>query len=84
MIVKCKRDGKTVSVEVAYKSCPKKSCFRIGEDKGTFVQGRGYTQYHKKIQLVCFQRHLNGCPLASVCRFCHLGCPEGELCPKNH
>jgi hypothetical protein len=82
MLVKCKRDGKSVTVDVSYKTCPKKSCFRIGEDKGTFVQGRGYVRYHEKVRLVCFWRHLHGCPTASVCRVCHTSYPEGEICPK--
>lgn len=80
MFVKAKRDGRTVQVDVAYKTCPKKSCFHIGEDKGTFVQGRGYVQYHKKVRLVCFTRHLQGCPVASVCRLCGTVSPEGEIC----
>jgi len=82
MIVKCKRDGRKVSVEVSYKTCPNKSCFQIGEDKGTFVQGRGYVKYHDKVRLVCFRRHLHGCPTASVCRICHTSYPEGEVCTK--
>jgi hypothetical protein len=83
MMVRCKRDGKSVMVDVSYKSCPKKSCFRIGEDKGLFVQGRGYVKYHDKVRLVCFQRHLHGCPTASVCRVCRTCSPEGETCQNQ-
>jgi hypothetical protein len=36
---------------------------RAGEDKGTFVQGRGYTSYHKVPKPVCMTRHLHGCPI---------------------
>lgn len=84
MLVKCKRDGKTVQVDVSYKTCPSKSCFRIGEDKGTFVQGKGYVKYHDKVRLVCWQRHIDGCPTTSICRFCHTMFPEGEVCDRNH
>jgi len=45
-------------------------CFVVGEDKGTFAQGVGYTSYHKKVHLVCWTRHLNGCPRIGVCPSC--------------
>jgi len=83
MFVKVKRDSRTVQVDVAYKSCPSKPCFWLGEDKGNFVQGRGYTSYHKKILFVCFTRHLHGCPASSVCRFCHVISPPGEVCSNS-
>jgi hypothetical protein len=47
--------------------CPTLDCFHVGEDKGTFAQGRGYTSYHKVARLVCMTRHLHGCPIAAVC-----------------
>ena len=34
----------------------------VAEDKGSFTQGRGYTSYYKHPQLVCWHRHINGCP----------------------
>jgi hypothetical protein len=71
----------TLNVDVSYKSCAKKSCFRMMQDKGTFVQGRGYTQYYKNPQWVCGTRHLHGCPTTSQCRICHIKSPEGEVCP---
>lgn len=83
MLVKAKRDGRSIMVEVSRKSCPQKSCFWIGEDKGTFVQGRGYVRYHDKVRMVCMRRHLYGCPTASICRFCHSAFPEGEVCEKE-
>ena len=43
------------------KVCPFRSCLSPNEDKGTYVQGRGYTSYHKNPKLVCWNRHLRGC-----------------------
>jgi hypothetical protein len=57
-------------VDVVDSLCAKRHCFRYGEDKGTFVQGRGYTGYHKKPRPVCMNRHLNGCPHCAVCLDC--------------
>ena len=57
------------NVDVCHKDCPKQECFHLGQDKGTFVQGRGYTSYHKTPLWVCMTRHLHGCP-------------EGWLCPE--
>jgi hypothetical protein len=45
------------------RKCQFRSCFRPGEDKGSFVQGRGYVSYHKVPKKVCMTRHLHGCPL---------------------
>lgn len=58
------------SFDVLDKECVSRPCFWPGEDKGIYVQGRGYTSYHKKPRKVCMQRHLYGCPTASVCVDC--------------
>ena len=42
--------------------CRYRECFQHGENKGTFIPGRGYTSYHKKPIHVCMTRHMNGCP----------------------
>lgn len=50
-------------VDVLDGLCPLRSCYHRGEDKGTFVQGRGYTSYHRDgPRLVCGQRQYHGCP----------------------
>lgn len=43
--------------------CNWRACFGVGENVGTFVQGRGYTSYYSKPVLVCTVRHHHGCPL---------------------
>ena len=57
-------------VDVLDRACFERPCFRRGEDKGTFVQGRGYTSYHPQPRRVCMTRHLLGCPDNSVCPEC--------------
>lgn len=63
-------------VEVVHKGCTTRSCFALGFDKGTFVQGVGYRSYHRdhKGNLVeypvCGTRHYHGCPVLSVCPLC--------------
>ena len=42
--------------------CEFRRCLSVGEDKGAFSPGRGYTTYYKKPKLVCFARHNHGCP----------------------
>lgn len=69
MIVR--HDNKKVDVVDA--SCPIRTCFRLGQDKGSFVQGRGYTNYHKAQKWVCMRRHLHGCPTEWVCEACRYG-----------
>lgn len=49
-------------VEVLDSLCPYRRCYWRGEDKGTFVQGRGYTSYYKTPYIVCWTRHTKGCP----------------------
>ena len=64
-----KHNGK--QVDALDKQCPKRTCFQLGQDKGTFVAGRGYTSYHKEPRWVCLRRHLHGCPSAGVCANCN-------------
>jgi hypothetical protein len=62
---------------------PHLKCFVIGEDKGTYVPGRGYTSYHKQMALVCWTRHLNGCPSIGKCPRCNtVAAPhiQGDTC----
>jgi len=57
-------------VDVSRKDCANRTCFVLGFDKGTYVQGRGYTSYHKKERPVCFTRFMHGCPMNSICPVC--------------
>lgn len=60
-------------VEVKDRECAKRECFALGFDKGSFTQGRGYTNYHtdskgRRVEKpVCATRHYHGCPVNSVC-----------------
>jgi len=70
-------------VDVKDENCRCRNCYSLGFDKGTFVQGMGYTHYHKKPLPVCWTRHLNGCPHVSVCPQCRTLQVEGVLdCEK--
>lgn len=51
------------NVDVSDKFCIARTCFHVGEDKGSFTVGRGYTSYHAKPVLVCMTRHCHGCPI---------------------
>lgn len=42
--------------------CAFRECCQPGEDKGSFVTGRGYTSYHAKPRPCCRTNHLHGCP----------------------
>lgn len=53
-------DGRDAAV--SNEQCQARSCLHVGEDKGTFVPGRGYTSYHKNPTLMCMTRMLHGCP----------------------
>jgi len=53
-------DSREVDVCDAY--CAGRVCLWVVEDKGTFVQGRGYVSYYRTPELVCWTRHLHGCP----------------------
>jgi hypothetical protein len=59
-------------VYVAGSRCVNLDCFQMMSDKGTFVQGRGYTSYHSKERWVCGTRHLHGCPVVGVCTECSI------------
>lgn len=68
-------DGR--KVDVVDSDCEFRPCFWFGIDKGAFVPGRGYTNYHAKPRPVCFQRHLHGCPhkpaedgIKNTCQHC--------------
>lgn len=77
MIVKIQ--GRKVNVSNA--KCGEQDCFRLGQDKGSFTTGRGYTSYHKTPKWVCMTRHTQGCPTVSVCPACHSAlCPGDEEC----
>lgn len=53
-------DGRDAAVSDP--ECCARPCLNIGEDKGVFVKGRGYTRYYDNPQLECMTRHLHGCP----------------------
>ena len=55
-------DGKKALVDVSQKECPKLNCYQLGQDKGPYSPGRGYTSYYKTPKWVCMRRHLHGCP----------------------
>lgn len=74
--MKVKHEGK--SVEVLDKKCLSRKCFWLGQDKGSYVAGRGYTSYHKTPQWCCMRRHLHGCPTAGTCSGCKMSFVEGE------
>src|SRR3989344_3272845 len=42
--------------------CWARPCMWPGEDKGTFIQGQGYTSYRGRPEPVCIHNHLHGCP----------------------
>ena len=63
-------DGKRVSVDTCDSECGKRECLHVGQDKGSFTPGRGYTSYHDKPRWVCETRHHHGCPEAGVCLNC--------------
>lgn len=57
-------------VDVLRRDCGERPCYALGFDKGVYVQGRGYTSYHKVAKPVCWTRHMQGCPDNSVCEEC--------------
>jgi hypothetical protein len=75
-----KIDGRTV--DVLDEKCAKRPCFWLGFNKGTFVQGRGYTKYHAKERPVCWQRHMSGCPTHTVCDECNTAYVDAAICPN--
>ena len=78
-------------VDVLEPACATRECFVLGFDKGTFVQGRGYTSYHRDAKgrtvekPVCGTRQYQGCPSNSVCSICRLASVEapGGKCSKR-
>jgi hypothetical protein len=72
--VKIKIGG--LMVDVLDKDCAKRPCLHVGMDKGTYVQGRGYTSYYRDAKgrrveyPVCMTRHTRGCPANSICLVC--------------
>lgn len=50
------------TIDVLDLDCPLRSCYRPGENKGPYTPGRGYSYYYPEPKLVCFTRHLHGCP----------------------
>ncbi len=78
-------DGR--DVQLLHAECEFRSCLRVGEDKGSFTQGVGYTSYYKNPELVCMHNHLHGCPShlpdvdperARCCRAPDLPPPRGQ------
>ena len=53
-------DGR--DVHVLDELCELRPCLQVGEDKGNYTPGRGYTSYRKNPPLVCMRRHCHGCP----------------------
>jgi hypothetical protein len=68
--LKLKKDGKPYAdgrKEKAYvltsmPDCADRVCYQPMQDKGAFVQGRGYVRYYDKPRWVCQTNHLWGCP----------------------
>lgn len=77
------RIGK-IHVDVADAKCPKRDCYSLGFDKGSFTPGRGYTRYHEKEKPVCGHRLYHGCPTNSVCPVCRGASvePPGTPCDR--
>ena len=75
-------------IDVARSDCSERPCFQFGFDKGSYSQGRGYTDYHtdskgrRVARPVCMTRHLRGCPVNSVCATCRTCSvlPPGGAC----
>ena len=55
-------NGKKADVDVCDKDCPSRKCFSLGQNKGPYTPGKGYTSYYDKPKWVCMTRHLYGCP----------------------
>lgn len=60
-------------VDVSRRDCGKRPCFFLGFDRGSYTPGLGYSYYaDRKEYAVCWTRHLNGCPMNSICPKCRL------------
>ncbi len=57
-------------VDVLDRLCKDRPCLQVGQDKGAYTPGVGYTNYHAKPRLVCWTRFIDGCPTPSVCPVC--------------
>ncbi len=53
-------DGRDAAV--LDENCAFRPCLHIGEDKGPFTQGVGYTSYYANPKLCCMHNHIHGCP----------------------
>lgn len=49
-------------VDVCDKNCPSRPCYQPMPNKGSFINGRGYTSHNENPEWVCRTRHLWGCP----------------------
>jgi hypothetical protein len=52
-------------VDVCDKDCPRRSCYWPRSDPGVFTQGQGYrtrTNAYGKIEWLCGNREIRGCP----------------------
>lgn len=67
-------------IDALNKRCKEADCFHMFADKGTFVQGRGYTNYHDTVRWVCGTRHLHGCPNAGQCECGTIYAPTAVQC----
>jgi hypothetical protein len=74
--MKIKLNGKTVCVR--QKLCAGRKCFVLGQTKGSFTPGRGYTSYQKKPTWICLTRDLRGCPTVGLCPGCQTGFVDGD------
>lgn len=74
-----------LKIDVLDRQCFDRSCFRLGFDRGTFVQGRGYVSYHTEKRAVCMTRFLHGCPCSTICPQCRTLHVEGlKECERCH
>ena len=53
-------DGR--DADVLDERCCARRCLHVGEDKGSYSQGRGYTRYYANPKLCCMSRLNHGCP----------------------
>lgn len=55
-----RNDGRDCKLQS--EKCLGRPCLHLAENKGVFVQGRGYTHYYDNPELVCWTNHRDGCP----------------------
>lgn len=46
--------------------CLYRDCYCVGEDKGSYSPGRGYTSYHAEPLPICMARMCHGCPSGPI------------------